>query len=87
METLEVVGGGKRLVTIRELSNTPGYACFTEASLRHLIFNSQDRQNSNGEIIPGNGLSEAGAIIRLGRKVLIDLNEFDAWLNNHRSAL
>jgi hypothetical protein len=45
-----------------------------------MILNSADRMNSRGERIPGNGLAEAGAIIRLGRRVLIDEQAFFLWL-------
>lgn len=33
-----------------------------------------------------NGLAEAGAIIRIGRKVLIDLDAFEAWLDSRASS-
>ncbi len=33
MENFDKSGNGKRLVTVKELANTPGYSCFTEASL------------------------------------------------------
>ena len=72
---------GLRLITIRKLANTPGYAqAFSESSLRHLVFDAKPRTNSKGQIIPGNGLLEAGAIVRVGRKILVDLDAFDAWL-------
>ena len=77
--------GGLRLATIKQLPNLEGYRCFTEAALRHLVFNSQDRFSSNGGKIPGNGM--ASAIVRIGRRVLIDLDEFDRWLDRHRSQL
>lgn len=52
---------------------------FTQAALRNLIFKAEPRQSSRGEI-PGNGLIECGAIVRLGRKVLIDEARFLAWI-------
>jgi hypothetical protein len=52
---------------------------FTEASVRNLIFKAEPRESSLG-MIPGNGLTESGAIIRLGRKVLIHEARFFAWL-------
>ena len=55
---------------------------FTTAALRNLIFKAEARQSSRGEI-PGNGLSECGAIIRVGRKVLIDEARFFEWLRAH----
>ena len=50
---------------------------FTEPSLRHLIFESKPRQSSKGEI-KGNGLDKA--LVRVGRKILIDEARFFEWL-------
>jgi len=52
---------------------------FTPPALRNLIFKAEPRQSSKGEV-PGNGLAESGAIIRLGRRVLIDEAKFLAWV-------
>ena len=52
---------------------------FTEPALRNLIFKAESRHCSKGEI-SGNGLIECGAIIRLGRKVLIDEAQFLEWV-------
>ena len=73
---------GRRLITVAKLPDQPGYECFTEGGIRHLIFNSNDRLNSKGEVIPGNGLGSA--IIRVGRRVYIDLDRFDKWIDSHR---
>lgn len=51
----------------------------TEPALRNLIFKAEPRQSTRGEI-PGNGLIECGAIIRVGRKVLIDESRFFEWV-------
>lgn len=51
-----------------------------QPSLRNLILNSVDRVNSRGERIPGNGLAEAGGIVRVGRRVLIDEAAFFRWI-------
>lgn len=72
-----------RLVTVKALPMTPGYEWLSEASLRHLIFNAQGRINSKGETIRGNGLDRA--LIRVGRKVLIDLDEMALWLELQRT--
>jgi hypothetical protein len=72
----------RRLATVAQASNT--YPAFSQAALRDLIFKSEDRFNSRGDRIPGNGLGEAGAIVRIGRKVLIDLDAFDAWIDSHK---
>lgn len=58
---------------------------FTSPALRNLIFKADSRKSSNGEI-PGNGLSQAGAIIRLGRRVLLDETRFLAWVAQAGSA-
>jgi hypothetical protein len=48
---------------------------FTMGGLRSLIFN----ENSNG-------LAQSGAIIRIGRKVLIDDAKFFAWIESQNKA-
>ena len=53
---------------------------WTQAALRNLILNAADRQNSRGERIAGNGLAEAGAIVRIGRRVLLDEAAFFRWI-------
>ena len=54
-------------------------SAFTEPALRNLIHKATPRHSSRGEIA-GNGLVEAGAILRIGRKVLIDHVRFVAWI-------
>ena len=77
-----------RLATIPNMALLPKYcAAFTESSLRHLAFEAKQRISSNGDVFPGNGLEETGAIIRVGRKLLIDLDRFDAWLDSHRTSI
>jgi hypothetical protein len=58
---------------------------FTEAALRNMVFKADERHASNG-VIPGNGLIECGAIIRLGRKVLIDEPAFFNWIKTQSGA-
>ena len=45
------------------------HTAFTNGGLRSLIFNEHS-----------NGLAKSGAIIRIGRKVLIEENKFFAWV-------
>lgn len=52
---------------------------FTPAALRNLIFKAEPRHSTVG-IIPGNGLIECGAIVRVGRKVLINRAKFLDWV-------
>jgi len=62
-------------LTIRQLSER--YPAFSEPALRNLVFCAKPRQSTKGPI-PGNGLDKA--IIRVGRKVLIDAERFKEWL-------
>jgi hypothetical protein len=61
------------------------HPAFTEPAVRNLIFKAEPRKSSRGEI-PGNGLIEAGAILRVGRKVLIDEDRFFAWVRSQNEA-
>jgi hypothetical protein len=58
---------------MRQLSNVSQFVAknpaFTNGGVRSLIFNEHF-----------NGLAESGAIIRIGRKVLIDETKFFAWV-------
>jgi len=60
------------------------FPAWTEASLRALVYASQDRVASGGRIIKSNGLAEAGAIVRVGRRVLIDRLAFFSWVANQQ---
>lgn len=73
----------KRLATIPQAATQ--YP-FTAAALRDLKFRAFDRTNSRGEVIKGNGTGPAGVWIQLGRKVLLDCDRFDAFLDSHRGA-
>lgn len=46
-----------------------------------MIFKAEERYTAKGRL-PGNGLLEAGAIIRVGRKVLIDEARFFDWIDS-----
>lgn len=73
---------GRRFATVRQIPGIPEYKWLTESAIRHHIFGAESRTNSAGETIPGNGFGRA--ILRIGRKILIDLDEFDRWLDEHR---
>ncbi len=51
------------------------HAAFTKGGLRSLIFNEHS-----------NGLAKSGAIVRIGRKVLIDESKFFAWVESQNIA-
>jgi hypothetical protein len=59
---------------------------FTPPALRDIRFKSADRFNSRGEIIKGNGSANFGVWVSIGRKVLIDLDAFDRWIESHKEA-
>lgn len=67
------------LETVRQFSDN--HPAWSQAALRNLIFNSKPRQSSKGEI-PGNGL--APAIVRVGGKVLIDVDRFFEWIEEQQ---
>jgi hypothetical protein len=58
--------------------------CFTPSSLRNLIFKADERLSTNG-VITGNGLLEVGAIVRVGRKVLINEDRFYQWIESQNA--
>jgi hypothetical protein len=75
-----------RVVTIKKLVERPPYCdIFTESAFRNLINDAEDRFNSRGDRIPGNGLLECGAVFRVGRRVLVNLDALDEWLLSHCS--
>lgn len=68
------------LATVEILASIFADARKTPAAIRADIFKAADRINSRGERIPGNGLDAHGAIVRRGRKVLIDVHRYGNWL-------
>ncbi len=63
--------------TVEQFSSR--HPAFTQPALRNLLFRATPRQTSRGEIA-GNGLIETGAVVRLGRRVLIDERRFLDWV-------
>lgn len=73
---IEDIHTPRTLLTVRQFSER--HPAFPESGLRYLIFNAKPRTRSSGDNIPGNGLEESGAIVRLGRKVLLDEQRFES---------
>lgn len=67
------------LLTVRQFADK--HSVFSQGSLRNLIFLSENRKTSRG-IISGNGLDVA--LIRIGRKLLIDEAKFFQWINEQQ---
>lgn len=72
-----------RVFTVKQFAQRN--PAFSELSLRNLIFKSAERQSGLG-LIPGNGLIDAGAIVRIGRKVLIDEPAFFKWVDSQKNS-
>ena len=70
------------LFTVDQFANAQ--QIFTSPALRNLIFKAEARKTWKGEI-PGNGLIECGAIMRVGRKVLIDGEKFLNWVRQQNN--
>lgn len=66
------------LLSVKQFSER--HPAFSQAGIRHLIHCADERDRSKGKL-PGNGLKEAGAILKCGRRVVIDEARFFAWLD------
>lgn len=69
----------RALFTVRQFSEK--YPAFSQGSLRNLIFLADKRHTSTGQI-PGNGLDMA--LVRIGRKLLIDETKFFQWIEQQQ---
>ena len=70
--------------TVRQFSLAE--PAFSEAALRGYIFKAETRQSTKG-VIAANGLAEYGALLRIGRKVLIHRQRFLAWVQADPASL
>ena len=60
--------GSKRIATVKNLPSKYPDANITESSIRWWIFNARE-----------NGFAKC--VVRVGRKILIDLDRFEEWLD------
>lgn len=67
------------LLTVKQFAEK--HKAFTEGTIRQLIHASKMRNTQRGPCGP-NGLDDA--IVRLGRKIMIDENKFFDWLLRQR---
>ena len=72
-----------RLRTVSQLCAELG-GVLSQPAIRDHIWRSVERERSDGTVLPANGL--APAIFKIGRKVLIDLDAYLDWLEDHRLA-
>jgi hypothetical protein len=73
------VSQSRTLLTVRQFSDK--HPAFTQGALRNLIFLAESRKTSKG-IIQGNGLDSA--LVRIGRKLLIDEAKFFQWIDEQQ---
>lgn len=59
---------------LKTVSQFAGSTPFTEAQLRWWIFHADS-----------NGLAEAGAVVRIGRRIYLDTDGFDRWITCQNS--
>lgn len=71
-----------KLATVKNIPSCFPLLGLTTAAIHGHIFKAQDRFDSKGRKIAGNGLAATGAIIRRGRKVLIDVDKYAGWLSS-----
>ncbi len=73
----------RRLFTLAKFAER--HSSFTTlAALTNLVFRAKARQSTKG-VIPGNGMEEAGAIVRLNGRVLIDEDAYFRWVDAQQS--
>jgi hypothetical protein len=60
-------------LTVKQLPEQ--YPAFTEGGLRHNIFHASS-----------NGLKESGAIVRNGRRILVNVQKYFDWLESQQEA-
>jgi hypothetical protein len=56
----------------------------TLAAVTNQVFKAKGRLSTRGEI-PGNGMEEAGAIVRLAGRVLIDEDAYFSWVDSQQA--
>jgi len=78
--TNESASGAPWLATVEVAAQVYADAGKTPSAIRADVFKAADRLNSRGETIRGNGLAAHHAVVRRGRKVLIDVHAYGRWL-------
>lgn len=72
----------RALLTVRQFAEK--HPAFQQGSLRNLIFLAESRNTSKGKIA-GNGLDVA--LVRIGRKLLIDEARFFNWIDAQQGGM
>lgn len=70
----------RRLFTLKAFTQRHN-SFLTLPALTNQVFKANERHSTRG-MIPGNGMNEAGAIVRVNGRVLIDEDRYFAWLDS-----
>lgn len=74
----------RRLYTLKNFAKR--HSSFTTLSaLTNQVFDAKPRLSTKG-VIPGNGMEEVGAIVRINGRVLIDEDGYFRWVDKINSA-
>ena len=70
----------RRLFTIPKFAERHD-SFLTVPALHNQVFKAKTRKSTKGDV-PGNGMEEAGAIVRLAGRVLIDEDRYFQWVDS-----
>lgn len=70
----------RRLFTLKAFAKRHS-SFLTLAALTNQVFKARPRNSTKGSI-PGNGMEEAGAIVRIAGRVLIDEDGYFRWVDS-----
>lgn len=73
----------RRLYTLTKFAERHS-SFLTLPALTNQVFKAKRRLSTKGEI-PGNGMDEAGAIVRLAGRVLIDEDAYFRWVDTQQT--
>jgi hypothetical protein len=73
----------RRLFTLKAFAERHS-SFLTLAALTNQVFRSKPRHSTKG-VIAGNGLEQAGAIVRLAGRVLIDEDRYFLWVDSQQA--
>lgn len=73
----------RRLFTLSKFAERHS-SFITLPAITNQVFKAKARQSSKGEI-RGNGMEQAGAIVRLAGRVLIDEDAYFRWVDSQQS--
>lgn len=75
----------KRIVPVKSVSSIAGYEWIKESVLRKWIYYADTPKiTAKGDAIPCNKMHQFGVIIRMNRRIWIDLDALDAFIEDMR---